>query len=144
MLAYFHATITDYFLFKSWLPKTGWQYALSLVAVFFMAFSNEGIQLLRALDEQRFELEPLPLSPSYSLPQFSRDLTRFLLALIASGWSYLIMLLVMSFNVGVFLAAIFGFGCGAVLWGYVRRNALGSSWSGRGLQVEPSTGKECM
>lgn len=33
MKMYFHASILDYVLFKEWVPRDGWQYALTIIAV---------------------------------------------------------------------------------------------------------------
>lgn len=142
MLMYFHSSTSDYFAFQNWLPKTGWQYALSLVAVFLLGMSTEGIGLLRTLLERKFETDP---NPSSILGHAGRDIQRFALASLAAGWSYLLMLIVMNFNVGAFFAAIFGIGAGSVIWGYVRRNAFGGLAVGRaqGVEVDGKEGHAC-
>ena len=88
-----------------------------------MGVSQEGMQLMRAMNEARFEIEGLE-GRSWG-QRVGRDLQRLALGTVVPAWSYLLMLIVMNFNVGVFLAAVFGMGCGSVGWGSVRRNAGG-------------------
>ncbi|KAI9007679.1 hypothetical protein DFJ74DRAFT_711928 [Hyaloraphidium curvatum] len=142
MLMYFHTNINTYFAFETWVPRNAWQYALSLVAVFLMGLVSDGLHLLRSLAERRFDLAPLPPG-SYWPRGLGRDAARFVLGTAAPAWSYLLMLIVMSFNVGVFFAAAGGLGAGSVLWGYVRRTA----WPGPGaarMEEEDERKDVCM
>jgi hypothetical protein len=69
------------------------------------------------LNEQS-RLQPRALSPDLKSRVIVR-IMRSLLRMGTVGLAYLLMLIVMSFNVGLVLAVLFGLGLGSLMWGDV-------------------------
>jgi len=146
MRMYFHSGIMDYVLFKNWVPRTDLEYAGTWVAIFLMAVLFDVFRLIKQKLEQQWvvdvdesetsesnassintpqncheELEPLsPSSRKESrIPPFrlQRDLLRGVLSFLETGWSLALMLVAMTFNIGLFLALCAGAGVSALLFG---------------------------
>jgi len=138
MRMFFHTGITDYVLFKDWVPRTNGQYAASWLAVFFMTLLNEFLKLWRTNLERKWaeqaeddgsEGVPLVSQPagiskilslgSQTVTHFrgSVDIPRAFLQSLEVAWSFLIMLVVMTYNVGLFFAVISGVFVGSLLVG---------------------------
>lgn len=143
MLMYFHTGIRDYILFKEWVPSTTMEYIGSLIAVFLFALFYEAFQVYIAYQEQLLQGIPIPSpivkrtdefgvsnSDSLSLPTwykhiaglstglkgFQTALLTSLIRLISASWALLLMLIVMSYNVGMFVAVVSGYFVGSLLF----------------------------
>jgi solute carrier family 31 (copper transporter), member 1 len=128
MLPYFHAGITEYVLFQKWVTSNNAQYFGALVFVFFLSLSLECLQTVRAKLEWRWsqEVEANTDVKSSALNDASASLIapkvdwvaqpfRLKVELGRSGMrvlegavDLLIMMVIMTFNVGFFFAILCG------------------------------------
>lgn len=100
-------------LFPGWPDSNRAMYALALIFVFFLAFFAEW---LARCSDAASSLKP-------GADKFAKVAFRTAMYAIKSGFSYLVILAVVSFNGGVFLTAIFGHAFGfAVFRGRAFRN----------------------
>jgi copper transporter 1 len=143
MKMYFHWGWYDYILFKSWVPYSELTYGISVIAVFFIALLHEGYKVLKIKVEARWKLkskyERIPENTSvnakphtlgYSIPlDWQRDIILAVYKTIDMGLHYLVMLIAMTFNGGLFIAVILGYGFGYLLFSRLsaRKNESHSS-----------------
>eukprot|EP00276_Gloeochaete_wittrockiana_P009264 CAMPEP_0184651022 /NCGR_PEP_ID=MMETSP0308-20130426/8578_1 /TAXON_ID=38269 /ORGANISM="Gloeochaete witrockiana, Strain SAG 46.84" /LENGTH=338 /DNA_ID=CAMNT_0027084927 /DNA_START=325 /DNA_END=1341 /DNA_ORIENTATION=+ len=128
MLMYFHQTESDYILFKSWVPKATWQYALSCIAVFIFAILIEAWRaaVLKIEKHLKKNLTVLPGTFSTKPETVQSDWPlkgKFAVVVIGGvlyasqvGLSFLAMLIVMTYNGGLFISVVGGYGIGAMLF----------------------------
>ncbi|ESQ52443.1 hypothetical protein EUTSA_v10017371mg [Eutrema salsugineum] len=101
-------------LFPGWPDSSRWMYALALIFVFFLAFLAEW---LARCSDAASSIKP-------DADKFAKVAFRIAMYAVKSGFSYLVILAVVSFNGGVFIAAILGHAFGfAVFRGRAFRNA---------------------
>jgi len=138
MRMYFHTGIVDYVLFQEWIPRTTLQYVGTWFAIFLFAILFDVFRLFKQRVEQSWEtesgeetsinseencheeLKPLtPKSTISTVPPFrlQRDLLRGIFVFVETGWSLVLMLVAMTFNVGLFLSLCAGAGVSAFLFG---------------------------
>ncbi|XP_010505393.1 PREDICTED: copper transporter 4 [Camelina sativa] len=99
-------------LFSGWPGSDRGMYALALIFVFFLAFLAEWLAWCSDADS----IKP-------GADKLAKVAFRTAMFAVKSGFSYLVILAVVSFNGGVFLAAIFGHALGfAVFRGRAFRN----------------------
>lgn len=143
MKMFFHTGISDFILFETWVPTTTWNYLLGCFFCFLMALLYEFLLTFNAeLEYQVWRETPSPTRSSFdgiderdgllSTEQQLRQpfrylrsivwtrnsirLCRSLMRMITVAGAYVCMLLVMSFNVGLFLSVILGLGVGSYIW----------------------------
>lgn len=133
MKMFFHFGITEYILFRNWVPRTGLQYASTLALVFLASLifqladisaSNAMLTYLRPGIALADEDTPLPA------PSGRANLVRAAMVAFMKLYGFALMLLVMSFNVGIILAVVLGMGVGEYFFGYWRRPE--AAWEGEG------------
>jgi len=130
MRMYFHLGIVDYLLFESLIPQTPLQYSFCIIAIFIFAFLFEGLKGLRVLLESNWRVQNqkkytvsdsqfLLKADDTAIPPFDCkvDLLRAVIRGIELTFSYFLMLVAMTFNVGFFLAVIFGAVVGTLTFG---------------------------
>lgn len=113
-------------LFDEWKTRTWLAYSLTLLAVFLLAAFHEYIVNLRSRFIKASKSKSVsglraPLLGQRSL-KFGTKLTESLLFGVNAGLGYMLMLAVMSFNGGVFIAVILGFVAG---YFFFRSNGTG-------------------
>jgi hypothetical protein len=113
--------IRDYVLFQRAVPESTGDYVLALFLVFFFATLYEGYQVIyvRAIDwADNLSTAKTADSPTPSLSNKAlAALIRASARIIGAGWSYLLMLITMTFNVGLFMAVVVGLGAGSAIFG---------------------------
>jgi len=125
MRMYFHSGIVDYVLFKGWVPRNGVQYAFTWIGIAVAGVLLEFVKYIRSRLEKRWcdnserfmrlngdEERPTTMPWSWKV-----DLPRSLLAALELGWGYCLMLVAMTFNVGLFFAVLFGCFVGTLIFG---------------------------
>ncbi|CAG9474018.1 copper transporter, putative [Plasmodium vivax] len=104
-------------LFKFWETKTETSYYISLALCLLFGVLSVLLKLLRLHVEQA-----LPQTKDTNVMNsgvlFKNNLTRSLLSFIIYSWDYLLMLIVMTFNVGLFFAVVVGLSIGFFLFGH--------------------------
>jgi len=126
MKMYFHRGYWDYILFEEWVPTNVEYYIGSWIAVFLFAVLYEVFKLLRNQKEKSWadvntdEMESLTLNGSktnYPKFRFRVDVLRAFFHFIEVAWGMLIMLVIMTYNVGLFFAVCSGAFLGMLLVG---------------------------
>ncbi|KAL7747493.1 hypothetical protein RI367_007085 [Sorochytrium milnesiophthora] len=107
MKMYFHGGITDYLLFKMWVPRTDGQYAGACIASILIGVALELLKLLSVKLEAHWMREKVAKSV------LRVDIPRTLIAFVLQVWGYGAMLLAMSFNTGIFFCVCAGIALGA-------------------------------
>jgi len=143
MRMYFHFSILDYVLFKEWVPRDWLQYTLSILAIIAMGIAYEFLKVMRSVhagwaksrDEARalqfavqrddvidqatehFQNRDSQLVSSTMKWDWKVELMRASLAFLETALALILMLVAMTFNVGLFLAVCGGAFCGSLLFG---------------------------
>ncbi|KAJ3261169.1 hypothetical protein HK103_006478 [Boothiomyces macroporosus] len=126
MQMFFHGGITDYILFQNWVPRNNGDYALVWIVTFIAAMLHEALHVGLALLERvwandvatksnaRIWTHVAGLSAGFKGVKvaFVRGFIRF----VAVTLSYILMLVVMTFNVGLFFAVVVGYGAGSFVF----------------------------
>jgi len=113
-------------LFDWWHPRSGGEYALSLCAIFAICLLQEWLVAQRAIRAAQAaghsspaESTPLWDEERRAPPRHTAVMERAIVHLVYAGsvaLGFLLMLLVMSFNVGVFLTVVAGLSTGHALF----------------------------
>jgi len=136
MRMYFHTDYRDYILFKQWVPKDDKQYALSILAVFVISLLYEFLKVVRSVAERKWEKEFVgyaPLSDGmrgvfFAPFRFSVDVPRALLHFLEVMWGLFVMLIAMTYNVGLVVTIGVGAAVGTLLFGrYMKYDSRSSS-----------------
>jgi len=134
MRMYFHYGILDYVLFQTWVPQTPVQYGFTVFGIFVFAILYEAVKALRAIlefkwrarlqkqyadtEQQNLLKTDEDVTRDFTAPcDFSVDLPRSLLRGLELVFSYFLMLVAMTFNVGLFLSIIGGAIVGTFIFG---------------------------
>jgi len=125
MLMYFHGGYADYILFQNWVPQNIVQYTFSWFAIFAVTVFHEFIRMIR----KKFERNCRNTSPrlvadsenskiSAVLPfSFAVDFPRAVLQALEAAWSLFVMLIAMTYNIGLFAAIVVGYFFGSLIFG---------------------------
>jgi copper transporter 1 len=143
MKMFFHSGFADYVLFESWVPRNALQYWLTLFVCFVAASLYEALQVFISIRETKWILsgysktevldhafgglgnEKLSssVSPMSHLCGLSMGIdgvriasVRGIFRILSTTLGYGLMLLAMTFNVGIFLSIILGFGVGTFIF----------------------------
>lgn len=126
MRMYFHTGIKDYVLFKEWVPTSTAGYVGTWFVVFFMGILFDLIKFVRSKLEDKWRNvtdSPYQKVNDTGGPQpsnafrWSVDIPRGGLQALETTWGYFVMLIAMTFNVGLFVAVIAGSFAGTVIFG---------------------------
>jgi len=136
MRMYFHTDYRDYILFKEWVPKDNTQYALSVLAVFTISVIYEFLKMIRSIAERRWERMYMGYAPIgdgvrgvfFAPFRFAVDVPRALLQFIEVMWGLFVMLIAMTYNVGLVVTIGVGAAVGTLLFGrYTKYDARPNS-----------------
>lgn len=129
MRMYFHTGGNDFVLFKGWVPCSDVQYAFTFLAVVFAGALNGLLKAMRA----RYEQQIMQLSRRADSPETESDsgvlfpgsmatlrhnTVRAAFTFINMLIDYSLMLISMTFNVGLFFAVIIGISIGTLFFGH--------------------------
>ncbi|KAI9294049.1 Ctr-domain-containing protein [Neoconidiobolus thromboides FSU 785] len=120
MRMYFHTGFADYVLFKEWVPRTAGQYAGTFIAIVVFGVIYELLLTIRSKFEVTWTEESIDKLNSYSRRQFTIDTYRAIFQFFESSIAYLLMLVSMTFNVGLFFAVILGITLGTLIFSRFR------------------------
>lgn len=121
MRMYFHTGIRDYVLFHSWVPSTLTAYILAIAATALGGVVSAWLRAVRVVYEAHAWARA---SGGWEhAPLLRRNTGRALIVVISSAVDYLLMLIAMTFNVGLFVAVILGLGVGTLLFGHWGRSS---------------------
>ena len=131
MKMYFHFGYSDYILFYDWVPNTFFTFMISCfgcvllgVGYEFLLYQNvileqrwSGVQQ-RGQDEISSASSTDPLLVAKPFPASGKiKLYRGLMRMVTVTGAYACMLIVMSYNIGLFVSIVTGLGIGAYFWG---------------------------
>eukprot|EP00210_Caulerpa_lentillifera_P008486 g8095.t1 len=140
MRMYFHTGQRDIILFKDWIPESTTGYALSFLAIVVMGIIVQGMKFVRNMLENNWHRKilaaqeaaqsPTPATYGYilSLGIFSqtsfesimfRNVIRAVLTGFVVTLDFALMLVAMTFNVGLFIAVVAGLVLGMLLFGHM-------------------------
>lgn len=144
MKMYFHHGLSDYVLFRDWVPCTSSRYGGFFVVIVLLGIVANLVKAIRARLEQHWlrdtllkqkarrgaarEQEAAPrgsecsrilwhLLPS-SAETMQRNCVRAVFTAATTVLDYALMLISMTFNVGFFFAVVLGYGLGSLLFGH--------------------------
>lgn len=153
MQMFFHTGIQDYILFQSWVPRSVGQYISACIGLLLLALTYEALQtyvlILEAgwrKDSIRskqidltgssfgFSAKEVDVGTIRSISHFaglSNGLSGFRIALsrgglrfISASLGYLLMLVAMTFNVGLILSVLIGFSLGTVFFAPIGKSLV--------------------
>jgi hypothetical protein len=155
MIMYFHSGFREYFLLESFVPASHGQYVGFCCIVFLVAIAYEFLislgqswerkSLKRVHLQREQDNHPNTASTSYTAPllswaggadgndslyiiaRFRRAAIKGLIRFTTVSISYLLMLLSMTFNIGIFLSIVFGLGIGSALTSFFSISSIGES-----------------
>eukprot|EP00921_Rhytidocystis_pertsovi_P009691 GHVQ01015624.1.p1 GENE.GHVQ01015624.1~~GHVQ01015624.1.p1 ORF type:complete len:328 (-),score=26.67 GHVQ01015624.1:548-1531(-) len=121
-----HFTSTENYnvqiLFKNWVTSNELQYALTLSACIAFGFLSVVLKAGRRAAEQYMEAVEdqgnATMLPRYELP-ICHNLIRMVMMFSIYGWDYILMLVVMSFDYGIFFCTMAGLALGVGVLGHV-------------------------
>ncbi|TPX57709.1 hypothetical protein PhCBS80983_g03618 [Powellomyces hirtus] len=138
MQMFFHTGLADYVLFQKWVPRTPLQYAGTWLVIFLFGILYEGWNAWIATSEANLlsrtakhhdtttaktsknGLIPITPSPPRALTtwtiRFKRGLFRAMAKAITVTAAYFLMLVAMTFNVGLFIAVVAGLAVGSAIF----------------------------
>ena len=145
MKMFFHTGFSDYILFETWVPRSAAQFSIAWILVFLAAAGYEALQVFvsfkelhwakkdcksntvldnsafgevtqtKAVDNDAISLQSL-CGASGGLTGIKQSFYRAILRMVSTAIGYSLMLVAMSFNVGLFIAVITGFGFGTFVF----------------------------
>eukprot|EP01112_Ceratiomyxa_fruticulosa_P000161 TRINITY_DN1017_c0_g1_i3.p1 TRINITY_DN1017_c0_g1~~TRINITY_DN1017_c0_g1_i3.p1 ORF type:complete len:299 (-),score=36.25 TRINITY_DN1017_c0_g1_i3:138-1034(-) len=128
MKMYFHLGIFDYVLFQSWVPRNNLAYTGTFLVIVLAQIFHDFLKSLRKKAENHWKQQSNSIqlrdtdSQSFSFmeaPPFNLrvDFPRAVLHSVEVTFGFLIMLVAMTFNVGLFFAIIVGSFIGTLIFG---------------------------
>lgn len=118
MPMYFQFSTHTIILFKIWETKDPFIYYVSLFFCFGFGVISVMLKVLRLKMEQSFN-KISDITMYMDKEPLKNNVIRMILAFIIYSWDYLLMLIVMTFNAGLFAAVILGLSFGFFLFGNV-------------------------
>ena len=115
MRMYFHLDFRDYILFESWVPATLVSYLSAILAVTVAGIASAWLRAVRAVYESRAWRKK---RGSVRQHLMRANATRAGLVVVSTALDYCLMLVAMTFNVGLFLAVCIGLGLGTLAFGH--------------------------
>ncbi|CRH01536.1 copper transporter, putative [Plasmodium relictum] len=103
-------------LFKSWETLSDGSYFISLIICFIFGLISVILKVLRLYIERSLP-KTNDTNVFTSEVLFKNNTIRMVLSFVIYSWDYLLMLIVMTFNVGLFFSVIFGLSFGFFLFG---------------------------
>lgn len=126
MKMYFHTGWRDYILFQQWVPDDLRTYVAALVCVAVGGIFSSFLRASRVV----FEAKGLANRPSNDRGALLRaNGVRALFATASSTVDYMLMLVAMTYNVGLFVAVVVGLGIGTVIFGHWGRRRSNNALS---------------
>ncbi|KAJ3323341.1 hypothetical protein HDV06_001861 [Boothiomyces sp. JEL0866] len=126
MQMFFHGGITDYILFQNWVPRNNGDYAIAWIITFIAAMLHEALHVGLALLERVWANDVATKSnapvwshiagASAGFKGFKVAFIRGFIRFVSISLSYILMLVVMTFNVGLFFAVVVGYGAGTFVF----------------------------
>ena len=145
MQMFFHTGLSDYILFEQWVPRNVMQYIFAWIVVFFVAVGYEGLNVYVYIQETKWSLgndtKPVDLTAfgsnvlgpkmqtvhqmcglSNGKQGVKQSAIRAMLRMLSTLIGYTLMLIAMTFNIGLFVAIIVGFGAGTFVFAPMIKN----------------------
>jgi len=107
MRMYFHTGIVDYVLFKGWVPKTSGEYAGTWFAVCLMTIISECLKAIKCYWKYK-EKKKTRCRAVISCLLPNTKCAKAVFRVVEVAWGFLVMLVVMNYNVGLFFALLTG------------------------------------
>jgi len=117
MRMYFHTGFEDYVLFKDWVPRNRAQYVGTWFAVCLAGIVFEALRWCRHLCEVEWKKYSHIDKNKWVPFDWRVDVPRAAMRFVEVVLSYSLMLVAMTFNVGLFFAVAVGFSVGTLLFG---------------------------
>jgi len=137
MKMYFHSGLSDYVLFRDWVPCTNSRYMGFFFFIVFLGVATNFVKGLRARLEQHWARQAMLVPPpapaegkqnaisTFAWHFFPTNKTHFQQNLIRAVFTaatvildYALMLISMTFNVGFFFAVVLGYALGSLLFAH--------------------------
>lgn len=116
MRMYFHTGWRDYVLFESWVPSSLSSYLGSIVAVGLLGVFSAWLRAVRTVVEARSWRASAKAGAGW--PVLRANAHRAALVVLATTLDYMLMLVAMTYNVGLFAGVVLGLGLGTLLFSH--------------------------
>ena len=138
MRMYFHTGWRDYILFESWVPTSLGTYLAAIAGVTLGGVVSAWLRGLRALQEERAWRRRRPGADHV----LRTNAERAAIVVASTVVDYALMLVAMTFNVGLFFAVCIGLGLGTLVFGHWGRSgsaepAMNASYAPSDQRVAP-------
>lgn len=140
MKMYLHAAMSEMILFRAWAPVTNGAYIGSCIAIIVLGVLVQALKALRvrceagwaaamhvpccgpepdeAMDDGGWFGTTVAGRLGFGPGQLRRNATRSIFTGVVVFFDYMLMLIVMTFNIGIIVSATLGFAIGALLFGH--------------------------
>lgn len=115
MRMYFHLDWRDYILFQSWVPDSARSYFVSIVAVMAGGVTSAWLRGVRAVLERHLARAAGKVGRNWTLRD---NACRAAVVALSTTLDYALMLVAMTYNVGLFFAVIVGLALGTLGFGH--------------------------
>eukprot|EP00884_Botryococcus_braunii_P019017 jgi/Botrbrau1/579/Bobra.0010s0045.1 len=118
MKMYFHGGILDVILFRGWVPRNDWQYALSCIVIIVLGVVTQACRGYRSRVEAQWHRHAVMNRGMYPARVPLRNLVRSAFTVVIATLDFFLMLVAMTFNVGLFICVVAGLALGSLLLGH--------------------------
>jgi hypothetical protein len=123
MRMFLHFSRIDYILFSWWVPRSYLAYFLTCVFCFLFGVISSSLRILRVRAEAQWSAIDSDTQHGeyrwFAPPSFATNAKRATFLALVSVVDFMLMLLVMSFNVGIIAACVLGLAFGHFLFGHM-------------------------
>jgi len=123
MKMYFHTGINEYFFLQQWVPQNDGQYVLALILTFIASVGYEFLKLWRNRIGKNYQREksfsPINEHPNARAGKISYVLKSSTVYFVEITVGFLVMLLIMTYNVSLCITIVVGRYIGAIICGMI-------------------------
>ena len=120
MRMYLHSSTVEYILFSWWVPRTTLGFSAACLFCFSLGLLSSFVRIFRMTLEAEWAMGEEKGTREWLRPQSYRtNAKRSGLIMAASLLDFLVMLVVMTFNIGIIISSVLGLGLGHFLFGHM-------------------------
>ncbi|KAL3899979.1 MAG: hypothetical protein SGCHY_001658 [Lobulomycetales sp.] len=134
MKMFFHTGINEFVLFRNWIPRTELQYWGTMAVLFILSIFYEFLNVYQTIFQATGNLNPAAVVFPLSVPVkncsgtgskgYSVIMVRFVMKFVSATLGYALMLVTMTFNVGLYFSVVLGLAIGYALFVGLAKKAV--------------------